>query len=278
MLQDWLSEVPVRTEQPRIIAVSSGKGGVGKTNFVANLALFYASINKKVLVMDADVGLSNIDVLLGVTPKFNLKHVLAGEKRLKETVVTGPLGINIIPAGSGVRELTKLNEEQRLQLVTELEDFDLDFDVFLIDTGAGISDNVLFFCSAAQEVVVIATPEPTSIADAYALIKVLRNDFKTRHFRLIVNTARSEKEAFDTYSKLSLVADKFLNLPIDYLGYLPFDPAVKDSIIAQKSHIVLYPNSLFAKKLGQIAKRLIEHPSGDPGGTLQFFLRRALRI
>jgi len=278
MWQDWWSEVPVRTEQPRIIAVSSGKGGVGKTNFVANLALFYASINKKVLVMDADVGLSNIDVLLGVTPRFNLKHVLAGEKRLKETGVTGPHGIKIIPAGSGVRELTNLNEEQRLQLVTALEDFDLDFDVFLIDTGAGIADNVLFFCSAAQEVVVIATPEPTSIADAYALIKVLRNDFKVRHFRLIVNTARSEKEAFDTYSKLSLVADKFLNLPIDYLGYLPLDPAVKDSIIAQKSHIVLYPNSLFAKKLGQIAKRLIENPSGDPGGTLQFFLRRALRI
>lgn len=266
------------TEQPRIMAVSSGKGGVGKTNFVANLALFYASINKKVLVMDADVGLSNIDVMLGITPKFNLRHVLAGQKRLKDIVVSGPLGINIIPAGSGVRELTSLAEEQRLQLVTELEDFDLDFDIFLIDTGAGISENVLFFCSAAQEVIVIVTPEPTSIADAYALIKVLKNDFRTRCFRLIVNTARSEKEAFDTYSKLSLVADKFLNQSIDYLGYLPFDQNVKDSIIAQKSHIVMHPNSPFAKKLGQIAKRLIEQPLGETTGTLQFFLRRALRV
>jgi flagellar biosynthesis protein FlhG len=229
--------------------------------------------------MDADVGLSNIDVLLGITSRFNLKHVLAGQKSLKETVVSGPLGISIIPASSGVRELTSLTKEQRLQLIAELEDFDLDFDIFLIDTGAGISDNVLFFCSAAQEVVVVATPEPTSIADAYALIKVLHNDFRTRHFRLIVNTARSEKEAFDTYSKLSLVADKFLNLSIDYLGYLPFDPTIKDSIMAQKGHIVLYPNSLFAKKLGQIAKKLVEHPLGEStGGTLQFFLRRALRI
>ena len=230
------------TEPSRIIAVSSGKGGVGKTNFVANLALFYASINKKVLVMDADVGLSNIDVMLGITPKFNLRHVLSGQKRLKDIVVSGPLGINIIPAGSGVRELTKLTDEQRLQLVTELEDFDIDFDVFLIDTGAGISDNVLFFFSAAQEVVVIATPEPTSIADAYALIKVLKNDFRTRHFRLIVNTARTEKEAFDTYSKLSLVG---------LVGSVDGKRIVKDSIEGPQAG---------AERLGvELAETLLKH-------------------
>ncbi len=165
--------------------------------------------------------------------------------------MTGPLGINIIPAGSGVRELTKLNEEQRLQLVTELEDFDLDFDVFLIDTGAGISDNVLFFCSAAQEVVVIATPEPDIDCRRICADQSAQNDFKTRHFRLIVNTARSEKEAFDTYSKLSLVADKFLNLPIDYLGYLPFDPAVKDSIIARKVILSCTPTVFLQKSWGR---------------------------
>ncbi|HMK42762.1 MAG TPA: MinD/ParA family protein [Dissulfurispiraceae bacterium] len=266
------------TEQPKIIAVSSGKGGVGKTNFVANLALFYASINKKVLVMDADVGLSNIDVILGIAPKFNLRHVLSGQKRLKDIIVQGPLGITIIPAGSGVRELTRLTEEQKLMLVGELEEADVDFDVFLIDTGAGISDNVLFFCSAAQEVVILVTPEPTSIADAYAIIKVLKNDFRTRNFRLIVNMARTEKEAFDTFSKLSLVADKFLGIPIDYLGFLPYDQNVKDSIMAQKSHIVMHPNSLFAKKLAQVAKRLADLPPADAAGSLQFFLRRALRI
>lgn len=265
-------------KEPRIVAVSSGKGGVGKTNFVANLALFYASLNKKVLILDADLGLSNIDVLFGIAPKYNLKHVLFGDKRLKDIVVTGPLGIMLFPASSGVRELTRLKDEHRMKLTAELDTFDLPFDIFLIDTGAGISDNVLFFCSAAQETVVIVTPEPTSIADAYALIKVLSRDFGEKHFRVLVNTARSEKEAFDTFRKLAIVADKFLNLAVDYLGYLPFDQHVKDAIIAQKGYIAMYPNSAFTKKLGAIGKKLIDDPLNDVKGNIQFFLKKALRI
>lgn len=263
---------------PRIIAVSSGKGGVGKTNFVANLALFYASLNKKVLVLDADLGLSNIDVLFGIAPRYNLKHVLLGEKRMKDIIATGPLGIMIFPASSGVRELTGLTDTQRLKLLTELDNFDVPFDVFLIDTGAGISDNVLFFCSAAQETVVVVTPEPTSIADAYALIKVLSRDFGEKHFRILVNTARSEREAFDTFRKLAIVADKFLKLSVDYLGYLPMDQHVKDAIIAQKGFIALYPNSAFAKRLAGIGKKLIESPLTGMKGNIQFFLRKALRM
>ncbi|MCC6346328.1 MAG: MinD/ParA family protein [Nitrospirales bacterium] len=263
---------------PRIIAVSSGKGGVGKTNFVANLALFYASLNKKVLVLDADLGLSNIDVLFGIAPRYNLKHVLLGEKRMKDIIATGPLGIMIFPASSGVRELTGLTDTQRLKLLTELDNFDVPFDVFLIDTGAGISDNVLFFCSAAQETVVVVTPEPTSIADAYALIKVLSRDFGEKHFRILVNTARSEREAFDTFRKLAIVADKFLKLSVDYLGYLPMDQHVKDAIIAQKGFIALYPNSAFAKRLAGIGKKLLESPLTGMKGNIQFFLRKALRM
>ncbi|MBZ0156351.1 MAG: MinD/ParA family protein [Alphaproteobacteria bacterium] len=263
---------------PRIIAVSSGKGGVGKTNFVANLALFYASLNKKVLVLDADLGLSNIDVLFGIAPRFNLKHVLMGEKRMKDIIATGPLGIMIFPASSGVRELTGLTESQRLKLLEELDNFDVPFDIFLIDTGAGISDNVLFFCSAAQETVVVVTPEPTSIADAYALIKVLSRDFGEKHFRILVNTARSEKEAFDTFRKLAIVADKFLKLSVDYLGYLPMDQHVKDAIIAQKGFIAMYPNSAFSKKLAGIGKKMLESPLTEMKGNIQFFLRKALRM
>lgn len=268
----------MNTKGPRVVAVSSGKGGVGKTNFVANLALFYASLNKKVLVLDADLGLSNIDVLFGIAPKYNLKHVLFGEKKIKDIIVNGPLGIMILPASSGIRELTGLSEEKRLKLVAELDHFDMPFDVFLIDTGAGISDNVLFFCSAAQETVVIVTPEPTSIADAYALIKVLSRDFGERHFRVLVNTARSEKEAFDTFRKLAIVADKFLNLSIDYLGYLPYDQHVKDAIIAQKGYIAMYPNSTFTKKLAAIGKKVLDNPLNDVKGNVQFFLRKALRV
>ncbi len=262
----------------RIVAVSSGKGGVGKTNCVANLALFYASLNKKVLILDADLGLSNIDVLFGIAPKYNLKHVLFGEKRIRDIIVTGPLGIMIFPASSGVRELTELNERQRLRLLAELDNFDLPFDIFLIDTGAGISDNVLFFCSAAQETVVVVTPEPTSIADAYALVKVLSRDFGEKHFRILVNTARSEKEAFDTFRKLAIVADKFLNLSIDYLGYLPYDQHVKDAIIAQKGFIAMYPNSTFSKRLASVGKKLLDNPLNDVKGNIQFFLKKALKI
>jgi flagellar biosynthesis protein FlhG len=268
----------VKTDQPRIIAVSSGKGGVGKTNFVANLALHWAGMGKKVLILDADLGLSNIDVLLGIAPHFNLRHVLSGEKRLREIIAEGPLGIKVIPASSGVRELTRLSDSQRLALLGELEQFDLPVDVFLIDTGAGISDNVLFFCSAAQETVVVVTPEPTSIADAYALIKVLSRDFGEKHFRILVNTARSEREAFDTFRKLSLVTDKFLSLSIEYLGYLPFELGVKDAVMAQKAYLSLYPNGVFAKKLAIVANKLFESPAGETKGGIQFFLRQALRV
>jgi len=268
----------VKTNGPRIIAVSSGKGGVGKTNFVANLALYYAGMNKKVLIMDADLGLSNIDVILGITPRYNLKHVLNGSKTLKEIVAEGPMGIKIIPASSGVRELTRLTDTQRLKLLSELEHFDIPADVILIDTGAGISDNVLFFCSSAQETIVVVTPEPTSIADAYALIKVLSRDFGEKCFRILVNTARSEKEAFDTFRKLALVADRFLSLSIDYLGYLPFEPSVKDAIIAQKGYISIYPNGSFAKKIALVANKLLDDPVGEVKGGIQFFLKQALRV
>lgn len=264
--------------EPRIISVSSGKGGVGKTSFVASLALHYAGLNKKVLIFDADLGLSNIDVLFGIAPKYNLKHVLMGEKKLSDIIVKGPSGVMIIPASSGVRALTNLSAEQKLRLVSDLENYNPDYDIFLIDTGAGISDNVLFFCSAAQETIVMVTQEPTSIADAYALMKVLWRDFGERNFRIVVNSARNEKEAFDTFRKLYIVADKFLNLSINYLGYLPFDQHVKDSIIAQKGFITMYPNSSYARKLGEIGRKLLDTSlAGNAKSTVQFF-KDALRV
>ncbi|MCL0036728.1 MinD/ParA family protein [Thermodesulfovibrionales bacterium] len=261
----------------RIIAVSSGKGGVGKTNFVANLALFYAGLNKRVLILDADLGLSNIDILFGLSPKYNLKHVLRGEKKIKDVVAAGPSGIKILPASSGVRELVNLTDEQKLNLVSELDDFDMPFDIFLIDTGAGISDNVLFFCSAAQETIVLITTEPTSMTDAYALIKILSRDFGERHFNILVNTARSENDALNTFRKLAVAADRFLNLSINYLGYLPYDRHVKSAIIAQKGFITIYPNSDFTKRLANVGRKVLDSPPENLKGNIQFFLRKALR-
>ncbi|MFQ3573139.1 MAG: MinD/ParA family protein [Thermodesulfovibrionales bacterium] len=262
---------------PHVIAVSSGKGGVGKTNFVVNLATYLCNINKKVLIIDADLGLANIDVLFGIAPKYNLKHVLLGQKRLQDIIIKGPHDILILPASSGVRELTNLNKFQKIQLLSEIETLDIDLDVILIDTGAGIYDNVLFFCSSAQDIIVVVTSEPTSLADAYALIKVLCKEFKKDRFKILINMARTEKEAFNTFRKLAIVADKFLNLSVDYLGYLPYEQHVKDAIIAQKSFISLYPNSSFSKRLSSLGDKILNVPQEELGG-IQLFFKRALGV
>lgn len=263
---------------PKVIAVSSGKGGVGKTNFVVNIATYISALGKKVLVIDADLGLANIDVLLGIAPKYNLRHVLMGQKRLSEIIINGPSGILILPASSGVRELTNLNNFQKIQMLSEIESLDIPLDIILIDTGAGISDNVLFFCGSAQETIVIVTSEPTSLADAYALIKILAKDFGKECFKVLVNMTRSEKEAFSTFRKLAIVTDKFLNLSIDYLGWLPYEPHVKDAIIAQKTFVSLYPNSPFTKRLYGLGEKLLEMTPKDSEGGLQIFFKKALRI
>ncbi|RMG61248.1 MAG: flagellar synthesis regulator FleN, partial [Deltaproteobacteria bacterium] len=205
--------------------------------------------------------------------------VLTGEKRMEEILVEGPAGILIIPASSGVKNLTHLSDSQKLKLIQELDNLSVPFDVFLIDTGAGISMNVLFFCVASQETIVVVTPEPTSIADAYALVKVLSRDYGEKEFRILVNAARTEKEALETYSKLSIVAERFLGLSLDYLGYLPYEKKVKDAIMAQKGFISLYPNSPFSKMVGQVARKILASPPPPPvKGSVQFFLRKALNI
>ncbi len=178
----------------RVISVTSGKGGVGKTCCVVNLAISLAREGKRVLVFDADLGLCNLDVMLGLSPKYNINHVLRGEKQIEDVIVKGPEGIMVIPAASGISELTNLNAEQRLALTSSMEMLDKDVDIMIIDTGAGISNNVMFFNTAAQEIIVVVTPEPTSLTDAYALMKVLMKKHGEKSFKLLVNTARGEKE------------------------------------------------------------------------------------
>ncbi len=260
---------------PRIMAISSGKGGVGKTHFVTNIAIIFRALQKRVLLMDADMGLSNIDIMFGIAPKYNIKHLIAGEKSIKDIIVQTKEGIDIIPASSGIRELTQLSFESKMKIVEELDSLDSDYDIFLIDTGAGISDNVTFFCSAAHDNIVIVTPEPTSIADAYALIKVLYKEHGEQNFRIVVNNVRRTTEANATFNKLSLAADRFLGISLDYLGYLPYDEKVKDSIVAQKPYVNLYPTADLSKKLTEIAKRLLSKEVNLFKGGMQFFLKRA---
>ncbi|MEK7773404.1 MAG: MinD/ParA family protein, partial [Deltaproteobacteria bacterium] len=215
----------VMSDRPatRVIAVSSGKGGVGKTNSVANLAVAFARMGKKVLLLDADLGLGNLDILLGLTPKYNIGHLLRGERTMGEVIVKGPFGIMILPASSGVQELTSLSPEERLSLASHLEGMGLYVDIMFIDTGAGISSNVLFFNMSAQEIIVVVSPEPTSLTDAYALMKVLLHKHGERAFKLLVNNVRTKKEGVEVYRKISLVAERFLNISVDYIGCVLYD-------------------------------------------------------
>lgn len=245
----------------RVLAVTSGKGGVGKTNVVANLAYGLSKLGMRVMVLDADVGLANMDVLLGLSPEFHLGHVLSGQKRLREIIVNGPGGMRIIPASSGVQELVDLKREQRLSVMAELNALDGDIDILLIDTSAGISSNVTYFNLLADEIIVIASSEPTSITDAYALMKVLFLKYGEKSFRLLVNAIRDEKEAKEVFLNLSTVAERFLNLSIDYWGYIPTDENLRKAVCKQKLLMELYPDSKASLCFGRLAKKIWETPS-----------------
>ncbi|MBI5575301.1 MAG: MinD/ParA family protein [Deltaproteobacteria bacterium] len=263
----------MRKKKPvRTITVASGKGGVGKTNVVANLGIALRKMGKEVLILDADLGLSNVDILLHLAPRFNIQHVLRGEKRLKDVIVEGPCGIKILPASSGVQELTRLDESQRMRLLEEFDAYDGDIDVLLVDTCAGISENVAFFCIAAQEIVIVTSPEPTALTDAYALIKVLFTRYQEKEFRILVNSARNEAEAMEVYRKLSIAADRFLNVSLDYLGYLPFDKSVHEAVRSQKAFIEMAPMGSASRAVNELASRFIDQSAESPKGTLQFFL------
>lgn len=261
----------------RVIAVSSGKGGVGKTNSVVNLAVAFAEMGKRVLLLDADLGLGNLDVLLGLAPKYNLGHLLRGEKTIEEVMVKGPAGIMILPASSGVTELTDLSTEERLSLASHLESMGPVFDMMIIDTGAGISSNVLFFNIAAEEIVVVVTPEPTSITDAYALMKVLQRKHGERSFKLLVNQVRSKKDGVEVYRKISLAAERFLNVSVDYIGCVLHDENVPKAVIRQQPVVEAYPDTRASACYREIAREINGQPAqGGLKGGMQFFWRQIL--
>lgn len=270
-----LKAAPGKKKSVKTIAIASGKGGVGKTNVAANLAIAMRKLGRKVMIVDADLGLSNVDVLLHLAPKHNIQHVLNDGMTLRDVVVEGPHGIQILPAGSGVQELTALDEVQRLKLLEAFEAYDGDIDVLLIDTAAGISDNVAFFCIAAQEIVVVTSPEPTAIADACALIKVLYTRYQEKEFHVLVNSVKSPEEAVEAFRRLSLATEKFLSLSLDYLGYLPYDESVQSAVRAQRPFIDMYPQNPISRRITEIAKRFLGRTE-KVKGTLQFFIGNLL--
>jgi flagellar biosynthesis protein FlhG len=256
----------------RVIAVTSGKGGVGKTNIAANLAFFLARMRRKTLILDADTGLANIDVILGLTPEYNLYHVLKGEKSFSEAVIKGPGGIMVLPASSGITEMAELSAGQKLTLLGGFEDFRRSIDFMFVDTAAGIAGNVLYFNAAAREIIVVVSPEPTSLTDAYALIKILYQRHAKKRFRLIVNMVKDKAEAKEVFDRISRATDHFLNLAVNYLGYVVKDDMVTESVRRQKAFAELYPDSPASRCLREIAERLAaENPDYEDDGNISFF-------
>lgn len=266
--------------QIRVIAVTSGKGGVGKTSVVANMAISMARLGKKVLVMDADMSLHNLDIMLGISPQYNISHVFSGEKRLEEILVEGPAGIKILPASEGAQELSLLNDIQKLTLLDQMDSLEDQVDVFLIDTAAGIGNTVLYFNQAAQDRVVVVTPELTSITDAYTLIKVLAIDRHEKYFRLLINEVQNEKEAMAVYKKLVDVADEFLSdVSLDYLGFVPHDRAILKAVRLQRAVVEAFPESAASKNFVKLSRRLLDDPGkGSLEGNMRFFFKRFLTM
>jgi flagellar biosynthesis protein FlhG len=261
----------------RVLSVTSGKGGVGKTAVVSNVALALAQMGKKVLIIDADLGLANIDVVFGLTPQYNLNHFFNGDRSLLEIMVEGPGGIKILPAGSGMQTVTRLSSEQKMKFLDDLDSLHGDFEVVIIDTEAGISENVTYFNVAAQDILVVTTPEPTAITDAYALMKLLSVQYHEKRFNLIVNSVRDAGEALDVYRKLTMVSNRYLDISIDYLGCVPQDKRMREAVRRQRVMVDLFPRTKASAAFETIARNLITTPQNvGPKGSLQFFWRRLL--
>ncbi|NVM21143.1 MAG: MinD/ParA family protein [Desulfobacterales bacterium] len=263
---------------PRVISVTSGKGGVGKTNVVGNLAIALRRLGKRVLILDGDLGLANIDIIFGLNPAYNIKHVISGQKDLSEVIVEGPEEIRVIPAGSGLQELVHLTQGQKLNLLNEFDTLDEDFDIFLIDTGAGISSNIIYFNIAADERIVVATPEPTSITDAYALIKVMFAKYDTKTFKLLVNMVEDAEEAKSVFENLSNAIARFLKgISFEYIGFIPRDGNLEKAVKQQCAVIQRYPESASSRGFSELARRLLASSvNGAHDGNIKFFWRKLM--
>ncbi|MGJ8678744.1 MinD/ParA family protein [Paraglaciecola sp.] len=277
MIEDQASSLR-RMNQSRlikVIAVTGGKGGVGKTNVTLNTAISLAQQGKRVMVLDADLGLANVDVLLGLRVEKNLSHVLSGECTLDEVLVEGPYGIKIAPATSGTQSMTELTPTEHAGLIRAFSELQSQIDVLIVDTAAGISDMVLSFSKASQDILMVVCDEPTSLTDAYALIKILNKDHGIFRFKIVANMVRSMREGDELFSKLTKVTNRFLDVALELVAVIPFDENVRKSVRKQKAIVDAYPTSPAAMAIRRLAKKAVEWPiPNQPGGHLEFFLEQ----
>lgn len=252
----------------RVLTITSGKGGVGKSSTSINLAIQFSRLGKRVVIFDADFGLANIEVMMGIRPQYNLADLMFKGKSIVDIITPGIENVNFVSGGSGIQELTRLTREQIVYLTKRLVELDELADIIVIDTGAGITDSVLEFVTSSAEVLLIATPEPTSITDAYALLKTLnrKEGFSAQEtgIKMVANRIRSEREGREIHEKISVVANKFLNIHLQYIGGVVQDPFVSKAIIQQKPVSVLYPTSPAAKGFAELAAKLLEEETGIP--------------
>jgi len=254
-------------DRARIITVTSGKGGVGKTNLSVNMALAFARLGKKVTVMDADLGLANVNVMLNMIPKYNLYHVIKKQKTIREILVETEYGISIVAGASGFSQIANMGEEDRKDFIAELETLS-NADIIIIDTSAGVSSNVLDFIAAADDAVIITTPEPTAITDAYGIIKIIATEYESLNvgLKLVVNRAKGAAEAKSVADRMINIAGQFLNLKVDYLGFIYDDAAVQHAVLRQKPFMVVDPKCKASICVQHLVERMDRNKSGDSHG------------
>lgn len=267
----------MRQRPVRVITISSGKGGVGKTNIAINLGMALRKKGLDVMIMDADLGLSNVDVMLGLAPRLNLAHVLNGEKSLDEVIIDGPEGLMVVPAASGAQMMASLTPTQHAAIIRAFSELNHNLDVLIVDNAAGISDSVVSFSKAAQEVIVTICDEPASITDAYALIKVLNKGHGLTRFRILANMVNSEEQGRHLYEKVARVTDQYLYVELDFMGIVPYDGMLRKAVQQQRPVVELAPQSPASMAFMQMAENIDKWPMPRSGGQLEFFAERLIQ-
>lgn len=276
-LRQLASQRSTNKKGPKIITVTSGKGGVGKSNFVVNLSITLQKLGKSVLIFDADIGMGNDDVLMGFMPKYNVFDVILNNKQIEEVIVKGPFGVKLLPGGSGLAKLDELTDEQRNRFLNKLSVLE-DIDYIIMDTGAGINRSVLGFVACCEELIILTTPEPTSLTDAYSLLKAV-NYFKIKSSaKVVINRAIDEKEARITYNKFNNAVNTFLKMKLDYLGQIAEDKKLVQAVRAQQPLVVAYPNCDAAHDIDRIAKAMIGTIKESEGLGVQGLFKKIFNI
>lgn len=262
----------------KVITVTGGKGGVGKTNVCANLGVAMSLLGRRVMILDADLGLANVDVLFGLQPRLNLSDVVCGEHSLAEIILDGPAGVRVVPGASGLSEMIDLTPAHHAGIVNAFSSITEDLDVLLVDTAAGISDSVLRFAEAAHEVLVVVCDEPTSITDAYAIIKLLSTERGVSTFRILTNMTRRGGDGTKLFQKLTRVTDRFLSVTMDHAGSVPFDERVWRAVQRQTPFLTAFPASTAAAALKKLAHRADKWDTPrEARGNIEFFMERLLQ-